>query len=252
MSKIEIVFKELSRDLAPENIESVEWIHGYFSDHKKRYASNLEDIRRYYSSGDVLEIGSFPYHMTYCLKKLGYPVTGVDLNPDRWKTFHDKHGLDIVKCDIETEEIPFEDEKFGFIVLSEVFEHLRIDPIFTLKEINRVLAPGGKLILMTPNLYSISNIVKFISGKGGANDPYKQYEKLYTKGHMGHVREYSTGEIKRFLQKTGYEIEDVSYRFYGAEIYGKNIMSIVGFVNALNPFPVLRPFQVVVSRKREN
>lgn len=252
MNNKDLIFKELENEIKIADLQSVEWISQYFFDHKKRYESNLKIIDQYYESGDILEIGSFPYHLTFCLEKLGYPITGLDLAPDRWGAFIKKHDLSIIKCDIEREKIPFDDRRFKFIIFNEIFEHLRINPISSLKELNRVLKPNGILILSTPNLYSISNIVKFILGKGGPSDPYKQFEKLYTKGHMGHIREYSTKEVKKFLENTGFEIVKVFYKFYGGEKVNKEkkvISTLEKIVGSVNFIHKLHPFQVIVSKK---
>jgi predicted SAM-dependent methyltransferase len=48
------------------------------------------------------------------------------------------------------------------VYLAEVFEHLRIDPIFRARELRRVLRPGGRLLLRTPNLQSLQEIYSFL------------------------------------------------------------------------------------------
>ena len=126
----------------------------------------------------------------------------MDINPDRSKHFIEKHNLDVKKCDIENERIPFENDWFDFIIFNEIFEHLRINPIYTLKEVNRVLKPSKIMMLTTPNLYSLINIVSFFLGKN-INDAYEEFEKIHSLGHAGHIREYSSKEVKRFLIDTG-------------------------------------------------
>lgn len=49
-------------------------------------------------------------------------------------------------------EIPFPDNTFDFVVSSEVIEHTP-DPYKALHEIHRVLKPGGKMVLSTPNKF---------------------------------------------------------------------------------------------------
>jgi SAM-dependent methyltransferase len=51
-------------------------------------------------------------------------------------------------------EIPVKNNHFNVVVCSQLLEHV-IDPIKVLKEIFRVLKPGGKLLLSTPFLYRI-------------------------------------------------------------------------------------------------
>lgn len=214
-----------------------------FNDHKDRYKKDLELINRYFKGGKILDIGANPFHLTFCLRQLGYEITGVDINPDPFKSFINKYNLVIKKANIETEELPFKTSTFDFIIFNEVFEHLRINPIFTLREINRVLKPGGILLLTTPNLYAIHKIFMFNLGKS-FNDAYDEFNKLNVYGYMGHIREYSTKEIRKFLQNTNFKIENVVYRhdysFFKYpgfnNIFIKSMGLVVDLLMMINPY----------------
>jgi len=54
--------------------------------------------------------------------------------------------------------LPFADNFFDLVTSNMVFEHLR-DPRNQLKEVNRILKPGGTLIFHTPNVLSYSVLV---------------------------------------------------------------------------------------------
>lgn len=237
------LFKVIEKELNTIDPNLREWNLNYFSAHKNRYVSDLEIIERYYIEGEILEVGSVPCHLTYCLKKLGYPIIGSDLKPERVKSFIEKYNLTVVKCNIEKDELPFESNRFGLIIFNEVFEHLRIDPIFALKELNRVLKPGGIMILTTPNLYSLGKIVRFLLGQG-FNDAYKEFEKLRTLGHMGHIREYSTKEAKEFLENTEFKVINVEYK-----VYNRTKTKIPFLDLAYRLIPKWRPFQIIISKK---
>lgn len=239
------ILEGLEEDLNLMEFKSRELNLDYFSIHKNRYKNDLEIIEYYYKKGKILEIGSFPCHLTYCVKRLGYPVIGLDINPKRVENFIKRHNLIVKECNIENEKIPFNDNSFDLIIFSEIFEHLRIDPISTLKEINRIVRPGGIMMLTTPNLYSLGKIILFNLGKG-FNNPYKEFEKLHTVGHMGHIREYSTKEIKQFLENTGFKVVKVKYK-----VYNKSHRKIVGPILDLcyRIIPKWRPFQIIISKK---
>ena len=134
----EKILKELEEAIKQTDFSLKDWSLQYFYFHRKRYLSDLEIIEELYqmvSGGEILEIGAIPCHITFCLKKLGYPTIGLDLCPERMKEFIEKYNLRVVKCNIEKDRIPFEDNRFKLILFNEVFEHLRIDPIHTLREI---------------------------------------------------------------------------------------------------------------------
>ena len=64
--------------------------------------------------------------------------------------------------DIE-KEIPFEDDMFDAVIMLELIEHItEVDTMF--KEILRVLRPGGKVIISTPNYEPPYNLFWAIMG----------------------------------------------------------------------------------------
>lgn len=187
--------------------------------HARRYLADLAIITELAPGGSILEVGSAPCHMTALLKCTGYAVVGVDANPERVAEFSRQFDLDIRRCDIERSPLPFADGSVACALLCETFEHLRIDPAFVLSEINRVLAPGAPLLLTTPNVYSLPSLGRFLLGRSIA-DPWQEFGKLRSLGHMGHVREYSAGEVRRFLEACGFAIARLDYRYYPAADQG--------------------------------
>jgi len=73
-----------------------------------------------------------------------------------------------------------------------------------LREINRVPNPGGRLILTTPNITSITALYRLLSGL------HPQVWSVYT-GTDGdrHNREYTPSEIRHFLQWVGFGDVDI-------------------------------------------
>lgn len=70
----------------------------------------------------------------------------------------DLKNADVI-CDLN-QKWPFADSSVGVIVANDFLEHLK-DPLFTMKEIYRVLAPGGWLLAKTPST----------DGRGAFQDP---------------------------------------------------------------------------------
>lgn len=62
-------------------------------------------------------------------------------------------GVPLLNCNLD-QGLPFADNSLDVILASEVIEHLSQDKLF-LKEVRRTLAPGGVLLLTTPNLWDI-------------------------------------------------------------------------------------------------
>lgn len=137
---------------------------------------------------------------------------------------------------METEKLPFDDGSFDAVVFNELLEHLRINPIFTLSEVLRVMKPDGILTLSTPNLRSLDGVRNFLlhdrafSCTAGI---YFEYKKLETIGHMGHVREYTRTEVVEFLQTVGFTVTAVIYR--GGYRHPLK-RSLIGLMPSFSPF----------------
>ncbi len=90
----------------------------------------------------ALDLGARSGHQTRWLQDRGYVVTPVDVEP----CFDTCLEIDA------NARLPFDDDAFDLIWSSEVIEHLE-DPETSLAELRRVTAPGGDIILTTPNSY---------------------------------------------------------------------------------------------------
>ncbi|RKX63531.1 MAG: hypothetical protein DRP42_07520, partial [Tenericutes bacterium] len=104
------IFKQLKSEIKNHKGTSREiqvWNLNYFNNHQSRYMSDFEMLMKYYNSGKILELGSAPFHFTYLMSEMGLPVTGVDIEPGRFRDFIRKLDSDVIKCNVETERLPF-------------------------------------------------------------------------------------------------------------------------------------------------
>lgn len=233
-----------ARAVSPDNGRHAGWFANYVETQKRRIAFDLSLVReRCDGNAAIVEFGAVPLLLTAPLARLGYRVTGVDIAPERFGHAIEALRLDVVRADIETERLSFPDGRFDVALFNELFEHLRINPIATMREVHRILRPGGRLFLSTPNLRSLAGLANFLLKNRcyscGAR-PYDEYEKLETVGHMGHVREYTTREMTEFLTRIGFEIEEIVHRG----------TFDIGWADTLcRALPGLRPFATYVARK---
>jgi len=68
-----------------------------------------------------------------------------------------KRGMDALCVDFNNGYLPYADASIDNISCIEVIEHV-IDPQEILKEMYRILLPGGKLVLTTPNIRYFRNL----------------------------------------------------------------------------------------------
>lgn len=104
--------------------------------------------------------------------------------------------------DAERTTFPYSDGYFQLALCCEVIEHLNHDPMHLLWECNRVLAPGGYLLLTTPNITCIRAIEGVLTGY----TPYlmSQFNIAHPPGQ--HHREYAPREIDFALRTAGFNI----------------------------------------------
>jgi ubiquinone/menaquinone biosynthesis C-methylase UbiE len=74
-------------------------------------------------------------------------VIGIDSDPRVASMFHSEFHLGSLA------HMPFEPDSFDLVFCEYVVEHLE-NPLAAFREIQRVLKPGGRILVLTPNLYS--------------------------------------------------------------------------------------------------
>jgi SAM-dependent methyltransferase len=241
---IEAIARSVARIEAPEAMRA--WFAHYSKWHRQRFAQDLRLIDDFAPEASaVVEFGVVPPILTGALAERGLDLTGVDIAPERFAASLAAIGCPVVKCDIETEALPFPDGRFDLLVFNEIFEHLRIDLVFTFAELRRVLRPGGLLMLSTPNLRSLRGIrALLLKGQGAwcCPDLHEEWTKLAKLGHMGHVREYTVSDVTSFLAAVGFVPQAVVHRGNVATRLDRALCALR---------PDLLPFVTIVARREE-
>lgn len=163
----------------------------------------------------VLDLGcAFGFGMRHLTRR--YQAYGHDLNPD----YIDRARQSVPKAAFtcgSAEDVPYEDGTFDAILLLDVLEHVP-DVRSVVSEIDRLLSPGGQLIISVPNQGALERI-----------DSLNVYSRLLGNRIMPPTddpswakspvhRHYSLREIATMLG-SGYRIRDVHYSGIGlAEI----------------------------------
>jgi len=122
-----------------------------------------------------------------------------------------KRGLKGVVSDIE-DAIPFGDEIFDLVLLIEVIEHV-FDPFSLLKELHRVLKPGGMLICSVPNSSILLNRLYFLL-RGQFKD-FTARDNIIEDGFpfTEHLHLFSPAILKKLLITHGFSIRNIDYWF---------------------------------------
>lgn len=108
-------------------------------------------ILKYFSAhqGDkILEIGSGRGWFSLEMAKKGYDITAVDLSEKNLNIIKEKSNFVKTKYG-SADDLPFTEERFDWIVLNEVLEHLE-HPNQVINHICKFLTPQGKIFISVP------------------------------------------------------------------------------------------------------
>ena len=114
-----------------------------------RLSSHIMEIP-YRADGRLLDVGCGVGGFMLTMARMGWQVEGVDTDA-RVVNMCRQHGLPARVGTLESVRYP--EHTFDVVTSSHVIEHV-YDPVGFLAEIRRVLKPGGRLYLRTPNVDS--------------------------------------------------------------------------------------------------
>jgi 2-polyprenyl-3-methyl-5-hydroxy-6-metoxy-1,4-benzoquinol methylase len=113
--------------------------------------------------GRMLDLGCArgEFTMRVAARARAAEVHGVEL-VEQWADEARARGIDVVATDLGG-RLPYDDETFDLVHSNQVIEHLPRTDTF-LREIRRLLRPGGHAIVSTNNLASWHNVVSLALG----------------------------------------------------------------------------------------
>ncbi|MDD5490107.1 MAG: class I SAM-dependent methyltransferase [Candidatus Moranbacteria bacterium] len=100
----------------------------------------------------------------------------------------------------DADKLPYQDSFFDAVVAGEIIEHI-FDTDFFLEEIKRVLKPGGKLIISTPNIVSLGRRLLMLLGIS----PIIEISPNCPES-VGHIRYFTFKAIERLIRKHDFAI----------------------------------------------
>lgn len=202
----------------------------YHQTHRKRIGRTLSVLLdEQPTTGALLELGTsgvIPLALKEFVPELQVHVTEFDLSkPETGKKSFTKgerkRSCPVYRVNLEETPIPVEDETFDYVVCTEIIEHMEKDPMFMMAEINRVLKPGGTLVLTTPNVVSTHGINAMLENK----EPYfyMHYRQAGTLDR--HNYEYSLWSISQVMRAAGFRGKGWTEDTFGVADLG-NVMRL--------------------------
>jgi SAM-dependent methyltransferase len=121
---------------------------------------------------------------------------------------HRRPWADYVR--MEDERAPLPDGSFDLVLSVEVLEHVA-DVELATRELSRLLAPGGRLVLTTPcaNPGSLEWVINRL--RGGLQQTSDGYGRFAT-DEPGHLRRLTSRDLRVLLQRAGLVVDRVDFR----------------------------------------
>jgi SAM-dependent methyltransferase len=171
--------------------------HARYSGDRQGYAANLRhwmraQLRNVSGDAAILEVGCGDGSFTRNLAEHSSRVTALDISASQIERNARAHpDIRFVQHDV-AQPFPFESGAFDVIWCSEVLEHL-FDPGFAVREMQRVLAPGGRLLVTVPYHGVLKDVLIALF----------RWEEHFSPGNP-HIRFFTRKSLSRLAASAGF------------------------------------------------
>ncbi|WP_019465412.1 class I SAM-dependent methyltransferase [Dyella japonica] len=182
----------------------------YLDDHYPRFRATLEEFKATWTKPGkrVLDVGAHWLHQSVMWRQSGFEVIAMDLpgtlQHPSVRSLAGQMDIELLPCpDMEHahELSALPDDSVDVVLFTEILEHITFNPVGFWRQVHRVLKPGGRILVTTPNYYSWKGRawqpLRFARGLGGGISVDEVLGK-HTYAH--HWREYSAREVARYFQ----------------------------------------------------
>jgi len=154
-------------------------------------------IKRYGNGTRLLDVGCGEGFFLFNASKAGYTTKGIEISQDVAEYARREFGLDVEAKPFE--ELRFAENYFDVVTLWQVLEHVPY-PLMVLKEVHKILKPGGLLATSTPDIEGILA---------------KIFRRKWWNLRRLHINQFTTKTLTDMLNRAGFKnIFSTSYKEY--------------------------------------
>jgi SAM-dependent methyltransferase len=175
-------------------------------------ANRLAVIRRHANleGARVLDCGCGEGAYVAAMVDLGADVHGIEYQPEKVAAFRHRHPSSERVRQGDAQDLDFAEDSFDVVLMNEVLEHVP-DDVAALREVRRVLRPGGRFVLFAPNrLYPFET--HGVSRVGGGDVPYAMPFVPYVPLPIGRrlfvyrARNYWPWALRSMIRRAGFDV----------------------------------------------
>lgn len=187
---------------------------GYEKNHRALFQRVVAILNRYCpGKGRLVDVGCAAGFLLDSAREEGWAVTGVDLSPTM--VHHAVHtlGLDVHLGTLEECQLP--EASFDAVTLCDSLEHV-VNPLATMREVRRILRPGGIALIVTPNIES--PLARFLGTRWPHLTPRE------------HIYYFAPHSLRRLLATVGFDrLEERTIgHYFTLEYVGRKLMPFLG------------------------
>ena len=175
--------------------ESPVGYHDYARESQRRRREAFFLARRC-DPGRVLEVGCALGFLLVALRHEGFEVAGVDASA--FASYYGQTRFEIPIAHGVLEDARFDDNTFDLVIQKDLLEHVS-EPRAHLSETWRVMKPGGRLWLITPNGQANLRPLAAVASSG----PSHELPLL----DQGHLSFFTESNLRRLFGDCGFEVE---------------------------------------------
>jgi len=181
--------------------------------------------------GKLLDLPAGEGAFSFSARELGFTVVAGDIDPRFFKVA----GIECRYMDMN-HRLDATDGEFDYVACLEGIEHLQ-DPYQFARECNRILKPGGRLILSTPNILNLASRLKyFLSGFYSlCVRPINEFSHLPVFDHINPMTFY---QVRYLLHSSGFQI-----RLVTTDLWRRSSAALLPL------YPLLRLYAIRTMRK---
>ena len=177
------------------------------------------------SGARVLDRGAATGFLMGLANDLGYQPFGAELSEFGANQIAEKFGRDHVHQG-QLEDAPFEDGFFDAIFMCDYLEHVR-DPALVLRKAHALLAPGGRIVLSTPRVGSLTHAAMRLK---------------WTHYKVEHLYYFSIENLRMLLEKVGFA------DFRGRPLIKTMNLQYIAYQFSVYPHALLSPIIHTVTK----